>query len=182
MRQAAYYCVRCTAARSSVGLSVTVSHPTVGKSSSDPVVYFIQAESGGPIKIGRAKSVKRRLAILQIGNPARLVVLRTTPGGAHEEAALHAHFAASRLSGEWFEPTEELLALIAAEKIDLFALAPLWYGRYDRSGDDCCAVCDINLGLDYGSFPVEQWPDQCRACLEAAPYRETAEEWEQRRY
>lgn len=74
-------------------------------------VYFIQADIGGPIKIGMAFNVFERLSLFQMGCPFRLRVLGIIKGGdAHIESALHRRFAEHRLHGEWFEPCEELLA------------------------------------------------------------------------
>lgn len=82
-------------------------------------VYFIQAMGGGPIKIGSAADVTGRLQMLQTGSPVRLQVLAVIPGADEcGEFALHAQFAESRLHGEWFQPTPELLDVIA-----------IWQGR-----------------------------------------------------
>lgn len=79
----------------------------------DGVIYFAQHEGGGPIKIGFTRSgVRLRLAALQTGNPEPLRVLAVVDGTARQERALHDMFAASRRNGEWFEPTEGLLAFI----------------------------------------------------------------------
>jgi hypothetical protein len=68
-------------------------------------VYFLQsADRHGPIKIGVANSPSRRVAVLGV------IPAVGQPG----EARLHQQFAAHRLHGEWFEPTAELLAYIAA--------------------------------------------------------------------
>jgi hypothetical protein len=77
-------------------------------------VYFIQPVGGGLIKIGIAADVAARLALLQTGCPIELRVIGVIPGAkATTETALHHHFAAARVRGEWFEPTPELLAYIA---------------------------------------------------------------------
>lgn len=78
------------------------------------VTYFIQAEDGGPIKIGLSTygKVDDRLKSLQTGNPLRLVVRRLVHGD--HEATLHKHFAAHRLGGEWFEAVPELAEPIGA--------------------------------------------------------------------
>jgi hypothetical protein len=79
-----------------------------------PVVYFIQAEGGGPIKIGvTTGSAETRLASLQTGSPVKLRIVTTTPGDPALERKLHHRFAAHRLHGEWFSPAPELLAFIA---------------------------------------------------------------------
>ena len=76
------------------------------------VVYFVQAATGGPIKIGTSANVAARVAALQTASPTRLRVLATAPGGVALERALHVAFAAERLEGEWFSATPALLALV----------------------------------------------------------------------
>jgi hypothetical protein len=79
-------------------------------------VYFIQSIHGGPIKIGIAMDVASRLSELQIGNPYQLRIIGIIENaGKSREANLHAHFAKSRLCGEWFEESEELLEVIRNE-------------------------------------------------------------------
>lgn len=73
-------------------------------------VYFIQAKPG-PIKIGLARDIGRRLGALQTASPFPLELLARVHGGRPLEQALHEHFAASRLHGEWFDATAELLEL-----------------------------------------------------------------------
>lgn len=68
------------------------------------VVYFIQAETGGPIKIGTAIDAEKRMASLQLSCPVKLRLLSKRPGGERLERFLHRQFAAYRLHGEWFEP------------------------------------------------------------------------------
>lgn len=55
----------------------------------DGFVYFIQAEHGGPVKIGWARDPAKRLRELQTGSPHRLVVRATIAGALADEAALH---------------------------------------------------------------------------------------------
>ena len=76
-------------------------------------VYFIQADCGGPIKIGVSACADSRLDQLQQYSPFPLRVLATMPGGFKKERQLHARFAAHRLHGEWFEAVPELLTFIA---------------------------------------------------------------------
>lgn len=76
------------------------------------MIYFIQGDRGGPIKIGCAGNPWQRLATLQTGNPTKLSVVAVVPGERAEEAGLHVRFAASRGQGEWFTPTPDLLAFI----------------------------------------------------------------------
>lgn len=74
-------------------------------------IYFIQAENG-PIKIGRAVNVERRLAALQVGSPVPLKLMTTAQGTFRLERQLHDQFNHLRLHGEWFRPDRELMALI----------------------------------------------------------------------
>lgn len=75
----------------------------------DDVTYFIQAEHGGPVKIGRSRKliVHNRLADLQIGNPHKLVVRKVIDG--NHEGRLHWCYRDQRLRGEWFE-VDQILA------------------------------------------------------------------------
>jgi hypothetical protein len=78
-----------------------------------PLVYFVQAREGDPIKIGRvsrAHLLPSRLASLQTGSPYPLHVLGVVRGD--KEAELHRRFAAHRLSGEWFEAAWPILAFL----------------------------------------------------------------------
>lgn len=77
-------------------------------------VYFIQGVHGGPIKIGfTARDPRKRRKSLQSGSPVVLRLIAAIPGSRELEAALHGQFASSRVYFEWFNPTPELLAVIA---------------------------------------------------------------------
>jgi hypothetical protein len=67
-------------------------------------VYLVQAGTDGPVKIGWARVVARRLGELQGASPVELELRRALDGPPELEAALHGAFAALRLHGEWFEP------------------------------------------------------------------------------
>jgi len=82
------------------------------------VIYFVRDEGNGRIKIGwTARLSEDRRRELQTGNSSRLAII----GVIHDmtkadEARLHLHFAGTQVVGggnEWFEPSEELLALVA---------------------------------------------------------------------
>lgn len=81
------------------------------------VVYFIRLGAAGAIKIGKANDLKARLASLQTAASDKLHVLGFIPGDLAEEAALHRRFAASRLHGEWFRPSRNLLEYISEASI-----------------------------------------------------------------
>jgi hypothetical protein len=78
-----------------------------------PVVYTIQGENGGPVKIGycdRRDGVPSRLGGIQTGNPDRLVIRRIVdaPNGRADERAMHDRLAKYRLAGEWFTCAPEV--------------------------------------------------------------------------
>ncbi len=83
-------------------------------------VYFIQMGDDGPIKIGWALDVKKRLLDLQCGSPFELRLLLSRPGCDVEEGLLHRRFARSRLRGEWFRPSPEVLAFIESKPDSLY--------------------------------------------------------------
>jgi hypothetical protein len=66
-------------------------------------VYFIQSGGeGGPIKIGHAINVERRLASLQTASPQELTLLHAVDGGEKLENDLHIMFYEHWIRGEWF--------------------------------------------------------------------------------
>lgn len=66
-------------------------------------VYAVQAVSGGPVKIGMTYAPLRRLAGLQDGSPARLVIRAVMLGWSVTERRIHDRWAGHRLNGEWFD-------------------------------------------------------------------------------
>lgn len=120
------------------------------------MIYFIQCGNSGPIKIGFTTDggLRKRLRSLQIGNHELLRVLKTVCGDHAEERALHSRFASSRIRGEWFHPTDELLrhieetsqceiattepALVAPGTRREFAIAP----------DQRCPKTDVQTFVD----------------------------------
>src|SRR5690348_15503607 len=77
------------------------------------MIYFIQAGEDGPIKIGQAKDVRKRMEALRTGCPHKLKLLGTIQGGLLQERALQRTFAEDRTHGEWFAPSPRLLAFVA---------------------------------------------------------------------
>jgi hypothetical protein len=78
----------------------------------DGYIYFIQGESGGAIKIGHSMDPVKRLRDLQTSYPDNLILLLMVAGSETDEKALHEQLAASRLKGEWFSPSDEVLSAI----------------------------------------------------------------------
>lgn len=93
----------------------TVALRRAGKHGSAFRVYFVQAGDGGPIKIGCAVDVARRVKVLQTGNVAPLALLCHFEGGPSEERRLHGQFKNDHLRGEWFRPSEALLTFAAEQ-------------------------------------------------------------------
>lgn len=75
------------------------------------MVYFIRA-GDGPIKIGIACDLDRRLREIQIHHFDELRVVATVGGGMKLERELHKRFAAHHIRGEWFAPHPDILAEI----------------------------------------------------------------------
>ena len=79
------------------------------------MVYFVQGEKLGLIKIGYCIDITRfktRLQILQIGSPDKLKVLLVVEEYPHD-GMLHGYFKEIRSHGEWFRPEKCLLDFIS---------------------------------------------------------------------
>jgi hypothetical protein len=66
-------------------------------------IYVIGVSTSSVAKIGKAVSPAHRLMGIQVGNPERLALRWTTPGGYELESWLHNEFRHLRLLGEWFD-------------------------------------------------------------------------------
>lgn len=75
-------------------------------------LYFIQNTVTRAIKIGMSANVNLRLKELQAHTDCELHLLLVVAGRGDAELTLHRLFADSRISGEWFRPSEELTELI----------------------------------------------------------------------
>lgn len=77
------------------------------------MIYFAQAEEGGPVKIGFAENVHRRIPQLEAYYKRSLCVLATLPGDREREREIHSRFAHLRLGRtEQFVPDADLMAFI----------------------------------------------------------------------
>ncbi len=81
-------------------------------------VYMARAGTDGPVKIGVAKDVLRRLKSMNVSSPHDLTLLRTFDGSHLIEKWLHERFAQYRLKGEWFRFTPEMMSVEIAEKAE----------------------------------------------------------------
>lgn len=93
-------------------------------------VYFVGSK-GGPIKIGKARNVKSRLAGLNTSSPEPLDLLGVMFGVDQLEKALHARFAHLRMHGEWFRRDQELLEFIDR---NTFSSDVAYFKRIDPEG------------------------------------------------
>lgn len=84
-------------------------------------LYFILNPAMGIIKIGITDDLPARKKALECACGVMLDVLRFVPGAQCNEKGLHLAFSETRLCGEWFAPSEELLGLIdGGEEIGAF--------------------------------------------------------------
>ncbi len=89
------------------------------------MIYFIQEDVSGPIKIGHTdKALQTRLNTLQANNPHNLTCIAMLDGTRVIERALHARFQLFRIRGEWFKPEPELMQYIAEHTTRFPALLP----------------------------------------------------------
>lgn len=76
-------------------------------------LYFIRVAPDGPIKIGLARNVQRRLEQLQIGNHAELFIFAEYVIPEHLalelESLIHGRLRRARIHGEWFDPTPTVI-------------------------------------------------------------------------
>ena len=81
-------------------------------------VYFIQGDDGGPIKIGRTQQNPQwRVDALQCGYPfGKLRLIWLIRGTGLLERELHERFKKSRLRGEWFTPSDEVLGFLEQQR------------------------------------------------------------------
>lgn len=79
-------------------------------------VYFIVDWQRRVVKIGVSQSPQKRLKDLQTSNPHPLELAAIVPGGFALERELHERYTAYRLSGEWFQLTQEIMDQIESFK------------------------------------------------------------------
>ncbi|WCK55554.1 phage antirepressor N-terminal domain-containing protein [Aneurinibacillus sp. Ricciae_BoGa-3] len=94
----------------------------VQKESSSPYLYFAQAYTGesekGPIKIGIALDVVKRLKEIRCFCPFQVELLASMTGSVEAKKEVHHRFSNYLIHGEWFEPKQELLYYIESLKQD----------------------------------------------------------------
>lgn len=89
------------------------------------MIYVVQPEPGGPVKIGYTwvgyvEDVQKRIRSLETGCPWPLKLLATIDGSTALESRLHQRFREYRVHREWFRVEGELaewLREIAGDKV-----------------------------------------------------------------
>lgn len=113
-----------------------------------PLIYFIQVQRGGAIKIGISSQLADCYGALQIANPAPLeilgVVMQLAKNGeavCDALAALQTRFHGQRIHGDWYRPAQELLDHIAENAAPVpLSIRPV--KRHEPSLRDVAALAD----------------------------------------
>lgn len=79
-------------------------------------VYFLQVGADGPVRIGYTSAdVRRRVRVHQSSSPHILRWIGAFVGERGDERKAHLLLKSSWLRAEWFHPTAEVLAFVAAK-------------------------------------------------------------------
>lgn len=73
-------------------------------------IYFIRCPAMNAVKIGFTSDPYKRMASMQVGCPAELVMHGYFQGKMGDERWLHSKFGSQRIRGEWFTESKEMLA------------------------------------------------------------------------
>jgi hypothetical protein len=86
------------------------------------VLYFLEEQGTGRVKIGFAKDPAERVRRLQTANPRPLILIGVVRGGKEDERVLHQRLTSKgkHVSGEWFVYDEEVRALLSAYDRSLY--------------------------------------------------------------
>lgn len=105
----------------------------------ETIIYFVQLEKIGPIKIGTASNLHKRLYYLQTANPYKINVLYCYEGAKEDEASWHKYFIHYNIKGEWFHPDKSIFDEIENMKNfdikngNMFFFEGIW--KIDRKRD-----------------------------------------------
>lgn len=156
------------------------------------VVYFLQVQPDGPIKIGCTKgNVYLRVTALQQASPYELKWIGYFPGCRADEKAAHHHCAPWRLRNEWFHPTPGVIAFVRSKcpefcpvkaRDEMFleperqevlrALAPERYSREEhKRRDKISSMSRMGLYEMWGWLLRERMPKRSRALRAAEAAR-----------
>jgi hypothetical protein len=82
------------------------------------VIYFLQSDRDGLVKIGRTKDLTSRLKSLGVATVAALRLIRSLDAPDWVETWLHQHFYARHSRGEWFHYHPEMLTVVPPDVFD----------------------------------------------------------------
>lgn len=105
-------------------------------------VYFIQSGKKGPIKIGKAKNIEKRMASLQTANAYKLHLValircETCRHALALESKLHGLFKDQRLHGEWFRPNINFKRAMGLKATPNFTTVPRYQKILNEIPEDC---------------------------------------------
>lgn len=98
-------------------------------------IYFLEAGKDGPIKIGFAKDVRKRVKDMQSGNHLPLNVILEIPGDYLNEGQFHDLFARHNIRGEWFQRHQDILEVIEMLTVRKYLTLTKWLGTKLRQMD-----------------------------------------------
>lgn len=107
------------------------------------MIYFIQEDKDGPIKVGTCVSLKQRINQLQTGNPRLLNVIKIIPGHTAREAQILKDLKKFHIMGEWLKPDANVLKYISElqnvpyERDGSSVYAVIWRDEEDSMTDFC---------------------------------------------
>lgn len=104
-------------------------------------VYFIQAGTDGPVKIGVTSNIMKRMDALQVGHHEQLILLGSVAGGYEVEKHWHTRWSAHHIRGEWFKPDDALLYCIFESTLGKPHLRKKWGEPFGPFRNWRCELC-----------------------------------------
>lgn len=128
----------------------------MNKLQDEGVVYFIQVENEGPVKIGWTRNLLNRFQTIQTCNHEVLTLLAALRGNRKLEREMQAKFRAYLIRGEWYRPSSDLRSFLSEQPDGIAA-------SFNEAWEGDCADCEspkTEILVEGFSFtPL------CRACL-----------------
>jgi len=109
-------------------------------------VYFLRADETGRIKIGTTSNLKARLSAIRTSSSERVGLACAIPGTEALEQLLHERFAETRVRGEWFAPSPELVAFIDGARLMHGQIAQCLDGMPEHPPPDGWLLSTANPG------------------------------------
>lgn len=75
-------------------------------------LYVFRSAASGNVKIGIAADVRRRLSVMRCHSWDEIELVTSRLSSREEEKAVHSLLASSRIRGEWYSPSPEVLSWI----------------------------------------------------------------------